>query len=122
MLEALQRMGLKLGIVTNGRNDFQLKNIQALGIIHLFSVILVSEREGIKKPNPEIFMRALRALHVGPKECVFIGDHPSHDIQAAQNVGMKALWKRNPQWLDRGADALIDELSQVPEILQGLVN
>lgn len=115
-------MGLKLGIVTNGRNDFQLGNIQALGIRNFFSVILVSETEGVRKPDSEIFMRALRKLHVAPKECVFIGDHPSNDIQAAKNVGMKAVWKRNPLWLNCDADAVVDELSQVPEILQEFMN
>lgn len=118
MLEALQGMGLKLGIVTNGRNDFQLGNIQALGITNFFSVILVSETEGVRKPDSEIFMRALRKLDVDPKSGVFIGDHPLNDIRAAKNVGMKAVWKRNPLWSDCDADAVIHELSQVPEILQ----
>lgn len=80
MLEALQGMGLKLGIVTNGRNDFQLGNIQALGITNFFSVILVSETEGVRKPDSEIFMRALRKLDVDPKLGVFLGDHPLNDI------------------------------------------
>ena len=122
MLDALQNMGLKVGIVTNGRTEFQLKNIQALGITHFFSVILVSEKEGVRKPDSEIFMRALQVLKLVPKECVFIGDHPSNDIRAAQNVGMKAVWKRNPLWLNCDADAVVDELSQVPEILQEFMN
>ena len=41
-----------------------MDNIEALGIEKYFETILVYETEGIKKPNPEIFERALKRLNV----------------------------------------------------------
>src|SRR5699024_9466911 len=52
MLENLKRKNIHLGIITNGYGQFQMDNIKALGIETYFDVILISEWEGIKKPNP----------------------------------------------------------------------
>lgn len=78
MLNTLKGMRLKLGIITNGHTEFQLANINALGIANFFTEILISEQEGVRKPDPEIFERVLRRLHVTPEECVYIGDHPTN--------------------------------------------
>lgn len=94
MLEELKNNKIALGMITNGYGQFQMDNIKALDIEKYFDVILVSEWEGIKKPNPKIFMNALEQLNVEPSESVFIGDHPENDVKAAQNVGMKGIWKK----------------------------
>ncbi len=58
-------------------------------------MILVSEWESIKKPNPLIFKRALEQLNVPPNVSLFVGDHPDNDVKAAQSVGMKGIWKKH---------------------------
>ncbi len=118
MLEDLKNQGLSLGIITNGFGHFQLHNIKALGIEQYFEVILISEWEGIKKPNPEIFMRALSKLQVKPEESMFIGDHPVNDVEAAKKVGLIGVWKRDNTWDERTADYIIDELMEVPFIVR----
>jgi putative hydrolase of the HAD superfamily len=62
MLDNLKRQGYLLGIVSNGRGEFQMRAISGLGIQDYFNVILISETEGIKKPQPEIFHRAIEKL------------------------------------------------------------
>lgn len=54
MLEELKKNKIALGMITNGYGQFQMDNIKALHIKKYFDVILVSEWEGIKKPNPQI--------------------------------------------------------------------
>lgn len=114
MLEELKNNKIALGMITNGYGQFQMDNIKALDIEKYFDVILVSEWEGIKKPNPQIFMNALEQLNVEPSESVFIGDHPENDVKAAQNVGMKGAWKKNNQWTYIEADAIIDDYLELP--------
>ncbi len=46
-------------MITNGRETFQSSSIQGLGIQDYFDTILISEAEQIRKPQPEIFHRAL---------------------------------------------------------------
>ncbi|MGE7688399.1 HAD family hydrolase [Lysinibacillus sp. NPDC097214] len=120
MLHNLKKQGLKLGMITNGYGQFQLDNIRALGIEHDFEVILISEWEGIKKPNAEIFDRALSKLGVSANDSLYVGDHPFNDVEAAKKVGMMAIWKRNDAWQNVEADYFIDNLIEIQEVLKAL--
>ena len=120
MLNELQQQNIKLGMITNGYGQFQLDNIQALCIKQKFEVILISEWEGMKKPNPEIFERALAKLQVSAASSMFVGDHALNDIEAAQNIGMIAVWKRNDASPTVKADFIIDELIEIPQLVYKL--
>lgn len=109
----LKRQNIKLALVSNGFGQFQYNNFKALHIEHFFDEVLISEWEGIRKPDPAIFNRALTKLEVLAEEAVFVGDHPENDIQASRNVGMKAVWKRNSQHDTVAADAVIDDLEEL---------
>ena len=98
VLQELKNRGLLLGMITNGFTEFQLLNIHALGIEKYMDTILVSEQEGMKKPQAEIFLRALERLGVKPEESIYIGDHPENDVTGARNVGMHAIWKKDTFW------------------------
>jgi putative hydrolase of the HAD superfamily len=112
-LDKLKSRDIRLGMITNGRGQFQLDNIKALGIEKYFDTILISEWEGIKKPDPEIFKRAMKQLNVSAQQSIFIGDHPENDVKAAQNVGMKGVWKKDPQWESIEADYIVDDLAEL---------
>jgi len=120
MLEDLRMSNLILGIITNGYGQFQMDNIKALGIEKYFKTILVSEWEGIKKPDPQIFKRALEQLNVSANESIFVGDHPENDVKAAQNVGIKGIWKKDFQWENVKADIIVDDFTELPLIIKNL--
>lgn len=121
MLEQLKNEGLLLGLITNAHGDFQYRNIQALGIEPYFSAMFISGWEGIKKPDPEIFRRALDKLGVKAEDSVYIGDHPVNDVQAARSAGMKGVWKRYPHWdTPTEHDGIIDDLLEVPTFIKKL--
>ncbi|MFS0749286.1 HAD family hydrolase [Oceanobacillus sp. 1P07AA] len=92
-LSNLKQSGYQLGIITNGLTDFQWASIKALRIEGFFNVIVISEKERIKKPNPKIFQRALTSLQLLPEEAIFIGDHVENDVKAAENAGLHSIWK-----------------------------
>lgn len=108
----------RLGLITNGKTHFQNRTIEALKITPFFSVILISEAEGVRKPDAEIFHRALRRLGLQPHEAVYVGDHPVTDIQAARDVGMMTFWKRNADFTEAVCDEAFDQLSELPEMLR----
>ncbi|PZO36637.1 MAG: L-2-haloalkanoic acid dehalogenase [Pseudanabaena frigida] len=119
VLNILKQQGYLLGIITNGLGKFQTRSIEELKIKDYFDVILISEIEKVRKPQPEIFQRAIDRLGVSASNSVFIGDHPEADILGAKNVNMKTIWKRNPYWQQsEAADAVIDELNEIPLILE----
>lgn len=116
-LQVLARR-FRLGLVTNGRGEFQERTIRALDLEPYFGAILISEREGVRKPQPEIFERAASQLQVLARECVFVGDDPQADIAGAQKAGMRAVWKASPFGSEPGqADAVIGHLGELPAIL-----
>ncbi|ANC77557.1 L-2-haloalkanoic acid dehalogenase [Fictibacillus phosphorivorans] len=119
MLEELKKKGYRLGLVTNGYGVFQYDTIQALEIKEYFDTILVSEMEGLRKPDPLVFQRAAERLNVKTEECVFVGDHPKNDVEAARNTGMVAVWKTSPHWNEaEAADYTISDLSELKLILE----
>jgi putative hydrolase of the HAD superfamily len=117
MLEELKSNDLLLGMITNGYGQFQMENIKALGIEKYFDVILVSEWEGMKKPDPRIFNKALEKLNVSPNESIFMGDHPENDVNGAKKVGIKGLWKKDFQWNNVEADYIVDGLLELLSII-----
>lgn len=101
VLETLRRRGLPLGVVTNGETTFQGRHIAALGLSDLVDTVLVSETEGVRKPDPAIFRRAAERLEVTPGGCVFVGDNPRADVLGAAAAGMHPVWfRRGLSWPD----------------------
>ncbi|AZN41060.1 HAD family hydrolase [Paenibacillus albus] len=124
MLEQLKEHDIKLALVSNGNGQFQYDNFKALHIGSLFDEVLISEWEGLRKPDKAIFDRALSKLGVSAEHALFVGDHPDNDIRASRAVGMKAVWKRNSQFAivdeaEVDADAVIDDLGELVNIVLG---
>lgn len=118
MLTELKNNNIKLALVSNGFGQFQYDNFKALHIEHLFDEVLISEWEGLRKPDKAIFNRALVKLDITAENALFVGDHPDNDIRASRDVGMKAVWKRNKQ-LETvvDADAVINNLEELVNIV-----
>jgi len=95
VLHALRAAGFKTGIITNGSIAAQDAKISGLGLAPLMDVILVSEREGVRKPDRAIFQRALDRLGVHPGAAWFVGDHPEFDVRGAAEAGLTAVWVRS---------------------------
>lgn len=119
MLNELKEQGYLLGIITNGRSQFQSRAIDGLGIRDYFDAILISEVEQVRKPQVEIFQRAMNRLGVSALSSVFVGDHLEADIVGAKNAMMKTIWKLNLSWTEaKEADAIALELNEIPSILE----
>ena len=90
----------------------QSRKLQCLALSPLFDTILISDAEGISKPDGQIFQRALERLDTDAAQAVFVGDHPEVDVAGARAAGMQAIWRRDPN-VTRAveADGIIDELS-----------
>lgn len=101
-LEVIQviRQQKQIGLITNGPSKIQRDKLVWLDIGHLFPVALVSEEEGIAKPDPEIFHRALRLAGSQPEEAVYIGNDARVDIAGAHAAGLTSVWinRGGQQW------------------------
>jgi putative hydrolase of the HAD superfamily len=114
-LETLRARGTRLGIVTNGSVERQSSKIDALGIRSLFETILISEQEGVRKPDSRIFHRALDRCGTVPSAALFVGDHPEADIKGALNAGLAAAWVVVPYW--EPPDAAVPRIARLGDVL-----
>ena len=113
-LSCLRASGLRLGLITNGSIRMQRRKLECLGLSPLFDTILISDAEGVSKPDCQIFHRALERLDTHPAQAAFVGDHPELDVAGARAAGMQAIWRRDPQ-VSRivEADGVIEELGDL---------
>jgi putative hydrolase of the HAD superfamily len=120
-LAELRGRDLRLGIVTNGRAALQSPAIETLGIAGFFDAVAISKVEGVAKPDSRIFHLTLNRVGVSPADAVFVGNHPHEDIRGAQQAGLRAIWMRDDYFGPcTFADAVIDELSELPGALDAL--
>ena len=89
-LERVRAAGLRLAIVSNSEGRLP-ELLEHVGLLHLFELIVDSHHEGVRKPDPEIFRRALARLGIGPRETVYLGDIPGVDVEGANAAGIEAV-------------------------------
>ncbi|HSD38531.1 MAG TPA: HAD family hydrolase [Rhodocyclaceae bacterium] len=117
-LVALKSRGLALGLITNGKAKLQAAVIASLGIEGFFSTILISETEGLAKPDPLIFARLLEKLSVSAENVAFVGDSLRADVEGAHKAGLYSIWLNHatPASLPETADAVVHALAEVTSL------
>jgi HAD superfamily hydrolase (TIGR01549 family) len=80
---------LKTGIISDAWDDTR-QAIAEYVDDGTFDVIVISAEEGVAKPDPEIFRRALSRLGVAPHEAIFVDDR-GKNVRGAQQLGMYAI-------------------------------
>lgn len=89
-LRDFQERGVTLGVITHGLEIKQAEKLLRLDVYRYLSpgAILITDQIGISKPNPKLYLRACRQAAVRPREAMYVGDHPRHDVDAANEAGM----------------------------------
>jgi FMN phosphatase YigB (HAD superfamily) len=62
-----------------------------VGLRRYFEGIFESQTQGVEKPNPKIFERALSQLDLKPSEALYIGDIFEVDVKGANWAGLGAV-------------------------------
>ncbi|OZG65638.1 haloacid dehalogenase-like hydrolase [Bifidobacterium eulemuris] len=92
MLRNLRGAGMRTVLVTNAQSCYTVPELEMLGLDVLFDAIVISSEEGIKKPHPEIFRRALERVGATPDRAVMIGNDERCDIIGAKNAGIDGVY------------------------------
>ena len=106
-LGELKRRGYRLGVVSNVVVPPQWcrRELERLGLWELFDACTLSSEVGVRKPHPRIYHDALQKLDVADAsgggagsggriatgQVLFVGDSPRCDVQAPQEMGMRAV-------------------------------
>jgi len=130
-LAELEKLGLKLGIVSNTFvNGHSLeRHLQRLGILDFFPVRIYSYEFEFRKPDARIFRAAAERIGEVLESILYVGDRVDKDIKPALETGMRAVLKEaytnvgkeTPQGAFR-----VSRLSELPALIErinsGLAN
>ncbi|MGM0807103.1 MAG: HAD family hydrolase [Bacillota bacterium] len=110
-----------LGIVTNGLYEPRQKlNKMGLGEMFTEGKVFHAEQLGYRKPNPNIYLKALKYFDREPSETLFIGDSWTHDVIAPIEIGMKAIWVNVNNVLPPTSHkpfAIVSDITEIRDVL-----
>lgn len=118
----LKRMApqYQIAVATSSSRQLQQFVFGELGIHNTFKIVMTGDRVKQGKPDPEEFLKTMKALGVAPKDCVIIED-ADNGIIAAKKAGAKAIGITNTLPATRlrqaKADAVVKRFSEITPLL-----
>lgn len=105
--------GLRTGVISNSNGTIR-QILARLDLLPLVDFALDSGEEGVEKPQPAIFERALARAGVAAAEAAYVGDLYSIDVLGARRAGMTAVL------LDPGGCWSRDDCLTAPTVLDAV--
>ncbi|HLN51055.1 MAG TPA: HAD family hydrolase [Thermoplasmata archaeon] len=103
----------RLGIVSNSTSEATVRAIlYRASILDPFERIVSSGTEGVAKPDPEIFRRAVARMGVRPEETFYVGNLAQTDAAAAAAAGLHSAW------LHRDGTGLSENPREITSLLE----
>ena len=120
LLEALDGLGVRYAILSNGWSPLQEEKARLIGFA---APVFVSERIGVRKPDPQAFRTLVHLFDLPAADVWYVGDQPAIDCAGALAAGLTAVWfdgegNGYPEGLPR-PEHTISSLAELPGLLQG---
>jgi putative hydrolase of the HAD superfamily len=107
-LERLRDQGFRVGVLS----DCTVELAEAwpvLPLAALVDAVVLSCREGRRKPDPELFARVASELRAAASECLYVGDGGGDELTGAKAHGMTAVMLRADDWAINDAHSREDD-------------
>lgn len=120
LFRTLKERGLKIGIASSSDPKAIAALVQAAGVEELVDSQISGDQCKAHKPDPEIYLRSLKALGLTAGEALAVEDSPT-GILSAKRAGLTvlALRPRHDEPLDQSAaDTVISQLMDVVSYIQ----
>jgi putative hydrolase of the HAD superfamily len=92
ILHFLRSKRYRLGLLTNGDGETQRYKIERFDLARYFDTILIEGEIGFGKPDVRMYQLALSTLGLKPDQAYMVGDNLSWDVEAPQEMGIRAIW------------------------------
>lgn len=89
-LQRMQRMGLKMAVVTNKASEFTLPLLARTGLATFMQAVVCGDTLAERKPHPAPMLHACSLLGVNPDRSVVVGDS-KHDAASGLAAGCRVL-------------------------------
>lgn len=116
VLSTLQQWGIPVVVLSNAWPSLRRLH-RGLDIEHYYQAMVISAEEGVSKPDPRLFRRALAELGLPPEQTVFVDDWPGH-VEAAHALGIRGVWLRPSRHEPRPE---LDTITDLHELLTLIV-
>ena len=118
-LDAVRAAGVRTAVISNSNGTIRAV-VTRLGLVDRLDFVIDSAEEGVEKPDPRIFERALARAGVTAGEAAYIGDLYSVDVRGARGAGLRAvLLDPGRCWGERDCDRAVTILDAVELLLAG---
>ncbi len=81
----------RLGLVSDAQWVFSEPEIRFLGLEKYLETVVLSSRYFVRKPAPQIYSHALRAMKLQPSQALYVGNDPARDVPGPQEIGMPVV-------------------------------
>ncbi|MEW8506035.1 MAG: HAD family hydrolase [Candidatus Thiodiazotropha sp.] len=90
VLERLKLGGYNLGLISNASTG-EVRAWPQSPLAPLFSTVHFSWKQGVKKPQKEIYQGALSEMRINPDQVLYVGDGSSQEHLGAEACGIDSL-------------------------------
>jgi len=95
--------------------------VERVGLGEYFELQISAADVSAAKPDPAMFMEAMKQMQMTAEQTLHVGDHANHDIYGAQSVGILSVWvnRQNEAWTEDAfsADFEVNDLFGLAELL-----
>jgi HAD superfamily hydrolase (TIGR01509 family) len=115
-LEEARKRGLRLGVASSSPHAWVDGHLRQRGLLDQFQAIVCREDAPYPKPEPDLYLAALRALRIGPHEAIALEDSPN-GVTAARRAGIFVVAVPNPltaRLSIQGEDLRLESLADLP--------
>jgi putative hydrolase of the HAD superfamily len=125
VLRRLRERGFKTCLISNA-DVVDVRHWEGSPLSGAFDQALFSYHEGLLKPDPRIFRRALERLGTEGRHCYYVGDGGHEELRGAREAGMRTIltteyssriWPERIPALRRDADYEVGKLEQILAII-----
>jgi phosphoglycolate phosphatase len=121
-LQALHGAGLRMACLTNKPGAFARPLLASKGLAGYFAFVFGGDAFERKKPDPLPLLKTCEALGVEPARTLMVGDSVN-DVLAARAAGCPVVlvgygYNHGEPAAGAGADAVIDRLDQLQDLLR----
>lgn len=108
IFKLLHSAKVKLGVITNGNKNQQIRKIEFMKIRKYIDnrLMIFSEEIGFAKPDPRIFKHAQKLANSNSGETLMVGNDYDFDIVPSKNLGWKTFHVNENQNLKKLSDII----------------
>jgi putative hydrolase of the HAD superfamily len=108
----------RLGLVTDAQWVFSEPEIRKVRLTDFFETVVLSSRYFVRKPSPQIYAHALKAMWLKPSQALYVGNDLDADVAGPLTIGMPVVL------VDRGTlppevpVPVLKDLRDLPQFIQ----